>query len=131
MRFLELVQNIEAAPAPVAFNRVSRIRQGLQFAEDKPRDDQGPAQEPGRDEIADAPVDDDIRVDYKRLVPRRLPGETHIWNDEGELASVAPPCQHHPEIAERAIDHDPRRPLYGVALVTQNIGSREEVREKQ
>src|SRR6476659_10530847 len=98
------MQNIEAAPAALALNRIARIGQGLKFSQDESRDDQRPAQETAPDQVGDPTVDDDGGIDDERLVLGGLPRETHIRNNEGELVAVAAHGEHHPEIAERAVN---------------------------
>src|SRR5207248_328569 len=116
-----LVQNVEAAPAALALERVARIRQGLQFAQNKARDDERAAQKSCRAKIGNAAIDDDVCIYDDRLALRRLARETDIRNDEREFIAVAPHRQHHPEITEGAIDDEPRRPLGRLALVAQNV----------
>src|SRR5438045_4976494 len=65
---LQLIQNVEAAPAALAFYLVARIGQGLQFAQNKTRNDQGAAEKPRADEIGDPAIDDDVGIDDERLM---------------------------------------------------------------
>jgi hypothetical protein len=59
---LNLLQDVEAAPAPISFHRISRVGDKLQFFEDELRDDQRAVHESGVAQIGDAAVDDHGRI---------------------------------------------------------------------
>ena len=109
-RALKLIQ-FEAAPAALAFDRIARIRQGLQFAENKSRHNQRPAEKTGRAKIGDAAIDNHIGVDDERLALRRFAGEADIRNDEGEFIAAAAHGQHHAEISESGNKQSAARPI--------------------
>ena len=60
---LDAVQDVEAAPAAVALQRIGRVGDELQFLQHELRHDQRAVQEPGLDDVGDAAVDDDARVE--------------------------------------------------------------------
>ena len=130
-RALELIQYLESAASPFAFDWIARVRQGLQLAEDEARHNQRPAEKPRRAKIGDATVDDHIRVNNQRLALRRLPRETDVRNDEREFVAAAAHRQHHAEISKGAINNQPQGPLRRFALVTENLRGHEQIREQQ
>src|SRR6266404_7607274 len=67
-RALKLVQNFEAAPAALAFGRITRIGERLQFAQDKSRHDQRATEKTGRAKVGNASVDDDVGIENERLM---------------------------------------------------------------
>ena len=130
-RTLELIQNFQTAPAAFAFGRVVRIRQQLQFIQNKSRYDERAAKESGRAKIGDATVDDDVGIDHERLMLGHFASEAHIRNDEREFIATAPHRQHHSEIAKKRIHNQTGGPLHGLGLITQNLGRHQQVRENQ
>jgi len=74
-RALERVQNFKTAPAAFAFDRIVRISQGLQFIQDKARDNERAAQKTGSAKIGDASVNDNICIDDERFVLGGLAGK--------------------------------------------------------
>jgi hypothetical protein len=103
----------------------------LQFTENKARNDQRAAEKAGCAKIRDAAIDDNVCVDYKRLVLCRLACEPHIGNDERELIPIAAHREHHAEVAEGAINHEPRRPLHQLRLKAQHLGCHQQVCEEE
>jgi hypothetical protein len=67
---LNLLQNVEAAPAAIALHRVRRVGDELQFLQDELRDHDGAVHETGFADVGDAAVDDDARVEYLVALPR-------------------------------------------------------------
>src|SRR5437764_53400 len=130
-RLLQLVQNVEPAAAAFPLNWVARISQVLQFSKDKARHDQGPAEKPGGTEVGDPAINNNIGVDDEGLALSRFAREPHVRNDQRELVPVASHGEHHPKVTERAINDEARRPLDGVALVTENVGGQEQTGEEQ
>src|SRR5205085_10013206 len=72
---LQTVEHVETAPAALAFGRVGRVCDLLQFAQDKLRDDDRAAQESGLGYVCDAPVNDDRRVENLHVVADRFVAE--------------------------------------------------------
>ena len=70
-------------------------------------------------------------LDLNGLALGRFAREPHIGNDQRELVAVASHGEHHPKVTERAINDEARRPLDGVALVTENVGGQEQTGEEQ
>ena len=70
---LHPVEDLEAAPAPVAAERVGAVGDVLQLVEHEARDDQGPVDEPGLDDLGDPAVDDRARIDHDPGVARGRP----------------------------------------------------------
>ena len=70
---LNLLQDVEAAPAAIALERVGRIGHELQLLQDELRDDERAVDEAGLADVRDAAVDDDARVEdlVAPLRPRR------------------------------------------------------------
>ena len=56
-------QDLQAAPATVAPERVGAVGDVLELVEHEPRDDERPEDEPGLDDLGDPAVDDGARVD--------------------------------------------------------------------
>src|SRR5579871_4991206 len=61
--FLDALENVEAAAAAIAFERIGGVGHQLELAEHELGDDQGAIQEPGFDDVGDAAVDDDAGVE--------------------------------------------------------------------
>ncbi len=68
---LDLLQDVEAAAAAVALQRVRRVGHLLQLAEDELRRHQRAVQEPGLADVGDAPVDDHRGVEDLVVVQPR------------------------------------------------------------
>ena len=60
---LDLLQDVEAAAAAVALQRVGRVGDELQFLQHELRDDQRAVEEAGLADVGDAAVDDDAGVE--------------------------------------------------------------------
>ena len=73
---LDALQDVQAAAAAVALQRIGRIGDQLQFAQHELRDDQTSVQKTGFDDVGDAAVDDDAGIeDLKRLAGGLLAAE--------------------------------------------------------
>ena len=68
---LDLLQDVEAAPAAVALQRVRRVGHLLQLAQHELRHHQRALQEAGLADVGDAPVDDHGGVEHLVLVRGR------------------------------------------------------------
>src|SRR5213076_249062 len=56
---LDLLQDVETAAAPIALQRIGRIRHQLQLLQHELRDDERPVHEAGLADISDPAIDDD------------------------------------------------------------------------
>ena len=97
---LQAVQHLETAPAARALDVVDRVGDLLQLQQHKPRHDDDAFDQPRFDEIRDAAVDDDARVQQHQVVRLVLPREAHIRDDEGEILLVAAHRQHDADVTE-------------------------------
>src|SRR5438552_15258608 len=93
-----------------------RIRQQLQFIQNKSRYDERAAEESGPAKIGDATVNDDVGIDHEWLMLRHFAGEAHIRNDEREFVATAPDRQHHSEIAKKSINNQTGGQLHDFGL---------------
>ena len=66
--FLNLLEDVEAAAAAVAFHGVGRVGDELEFSKDELWDDEYAVEESGLDDIGDAAVDDDGGIEDLELL---------------------------------------------------------------
>ena len=127
---LNLLQDVEAAPAPVPFHRVRRVRDELKLLEHELRNHERAVHESGLAHIRDAAVDDDARVEHLVTALRAGRAEERYQPRWLEPLAAAT-ANHHAEVGQRQQDqavqkHDPAaaeiRPVQGGA---DRLGNRQ------
>ena len=79
------VENIEPAAAAVALQLVARVGDGLQLGDHELRHDELVVDHARFDDVGDAAVDHDARIEHVRLEPLHFLGELDVRNDEAEV----------------------------------------------
>src|SRR5712692_2986588 len=67
---LDALKHFEPASSALALERVGRIGNELQFAQDKLRNQQDPVEKVRIADVGDAPVNDDAGVEHFKRLPR-------------------------------------------------------------
>src|ERR1700735_3494118 len=103
---LDTLQDVQAAAAAIALERIGRIGHQLQFAQYKLRDHQCAVQEPGFDDVGNAPVDNYAGIkDLKRLARRLLAAEQSAQRPQ--IQHVALACaDHKADVAQTEQQHN-------------------------
>ena len=126
-----MIQNIEPTPAALAFDRFARVRQHLQFRQNKARHDQRTTKKTSGTQFPDASVDDGAGIHHQRFVFQYFAGKANVGYNEREFISITSHRQHHSEIGEDDINNQPDRPLRRLRLESQNLRTIKQTRKDQ
>ena len=84
-RFLEPVEDVEPAPAPVPPKLVGAVGDTLKLLEHEARNDELLVDDPGLGDVGDAAVDDHRRIEHERACSLDLFGKLDVRDDEAKV----------------------------------------------
>jgi hypothetical protein len=127
---LDLLEDVESAPAAVALERITRIGYELQLLEYELRDDQRAVHEAGLADVGDAAVDDDAGIEDP-VSALRAAGPEEADEARGVEPFAATAANHHAEVRQCEQDEAVEEDDAAAAKVRPVEGRPDRLRERK